>query len=718
MNSQKLANFFNILNFEINEFESYVIYNFQIKFPNSNIYYKPNINGDIPDILIIEENKGVILIDICTFKLNEYTLNDEYSFKNKVTNDIRLSPIKKLTNYKNNLFKYHIDGFLEAKIKSKNKLYRTIKNIVIFKYETVQSIYNFFKTNEIKYTKLLSKDNFLDIYFKRDTYFTNNFYKSFLDILSSKNHKKENGISLNYSKRQKELSISKKGQFKIRGVAGAGKTYILAKRAVNSHLRHKQNVLILTYNKSLKQYIIHKLNEIQEDFNYQFFHIDNYHNFIEIIKNNLSVTDQSNMNTINSNFPKFNSIFIDEVQDFKTEWIRFIKMYLLSYDGELVVFGDEKQNIYDRELDKNKKINTTIPGRWNELKDSFRFNGIIVDLTNNFQKEFLSQKYEISNIQKQSLLNFSEEYIEYLFFDKNTILKELAYTIHLKINNDNLNLKDVSIIGSRINFLQNLDELLRTELNRKTQTTFVTKGYLNKYGNKKEDITNIERYKKNKFDIYSESIKLSTINSFKGYESKTLFFIITSDDVIDEVIYTAFTRAVKNLYIINIGNTKYDNFFKNNIINMRNIQTKLTDEIKQSIDTYDESESDKLRAMINDLENKYKIQKEIVNKTKSENDTLKLEIDNSLNEINQIGTIVKYSKELENLLVKLGANEYLDFIDKIKFIEHKLEDTIINDLHEIRQYRNKVVHNTTVINNFTYFINKCKSMINILENKI
>ena len=51
-------------NIQISEFNNNVLNVLSKKFTNSKIYYKPFINGDVPDILILEENKGVILIDI------------------------------------------------------------------------------------------------------------------------------------------------------------------------------------------------------------------------------------------------------------------------------------------------------------------------------------------------------------------------------------------------------------------------------------------------------------------------------------------------------------------------------------------------------------------------------------------------------------------------------------------------------------------------------
>lgn len=694
------------------EFDKHVVNAFRKKFINAMVYYKANINGDIVDILIIEKNKGIILIDICSFKLSEYNQNDKNSLICKRTGDIRLSPIKKLYNDKVNLFNSHIDGLLEQKIKNKSA-FSIVKTVIIFKYETKQSIINFFGSNYIEYTKLLSKDNFLDITTLQETsFFTKKAYNSFLTILRNNFHTKEEGKRLPYTKKQKELSVSKSGEYKIRGVAGAGKTYILAKRAVDAHLRHSGNILILTFNKSLKKYIKHKLDEVQENFDYKYFYIDNYHNFIRTFKNNFLITDDSIFENIKDKLPKFKSIFIDEIQDYETKWIRNIKLLFLDEkDGEFVVFGDEKQNIYDRKLDSKNKINTTITGRWNELKDSFRFNGIIVDLTNNFQKEFLSKKYETSIIKKQPVL--TEENIEYFYFDNYTTIKELAYTIHIKIKNDKLIPKDVSIIGSKINFLQELDFILRKELQRQTITIFETQEYLNKYGYNKIKIEEIRNFKKNKFDIYSDFIKLSTIQSFKGYESETLFLLITADDDIDEVIYTAFTRATKNLYIVNIGNKKYDGFFKKNILNKSNIQDKLTNEIEKTTVNYDE-ESIKLKRIIQKLENKYKLQKKDIIKTSEENIKLRQQIEKTLYEGNQIGVTISYTKKIETILEKQGAHG-AGLHKKLDSVESLFDVNLIKEIRFIATMRNKLMHEDGyIIEDFVKFVKTCETVINKL----
>jgi superfamily I DNA/RNA helicase len=83
---------------------------------------------------------------------------------------------------------------------------------------------------------------------------------------------------------------------------------------------------------------------------------------------------------------KYKSIFIDEIQDYKVEWIRIIKKYFLEENGEFIVFGDEKQNIYDRTLLNDKTPNTTIIGRWNKLKESFRLDTKIAEIAEKFSR--------------------------------------------------------------------------------------------------------------------------------------------------------------------------------------------------------------------------------------------------------------------------------------------------------------------------------------------
>ena len=68
--------------------------------------------------------------------------------------------------------------------------------------------------------------------------------------------------------------------------------------------------------------------------------------------------------------------------------------------------------------------------------------------------------------------------------------------------------------------------------------------------------------------MVTRNLKMSTIQSFKGWEAPTIICIIQNDTYNDEnvvtspeLVYTGITRAKENLLVINIGNNKYHEFF-------------------------------------------------------------------------------------------------------------------------------------------------------------
>ncbi len=64
--------------------------------------------------------------------------------------------------------------------------------------------------------------------------------------------------------------------------------------------------------------------------------------------------------------------------------------------------------------------------------------------------------------------------------------------------------------------------------------------------------------KKFNFWMNSGNIKISTIHSFKGWESETVFLILQKhfdgDSTFNELLYTGITRTRSNLVVINLGN--------------------------------------------------------------------------------------------------------------------------------------------------------------------
>lgn len=569
------------------------------------VYFQPYLNGDNPDVIILRENSGAMIIEVKDWNLDSYELNNSRNWQLKNVNNkfggrqVVKSPIQQVFEYKENLYNLHIDTLLEKRIKNP-KFLSIITCAVYFHNATKNQVDNFLtKNNEDKesYIKFLSHfelfgfdcltvENFKGVISKRwldrkSYLFDEGLYKSFKRYLTPPSHTTEQGKSIIYTDEQERIINSRGGvQQKVKGVAGSGKTLALAKRAVNAHLRHNGEVLILTFNISLRNYIHDRISEVRENFEWKYFTILHYHQFIKAHNNNVNFIKLEDGET-HPEGRTFQTIIIDEVQDYQKDWISNVKMFLAP-DGEFVVYGDEKQNIYQRTLEE-KKPYTSIGGQWNILKKSFRVTTDIANLATQFQQTFFTEKYDYDEIILQRSL-FDTSLIRYHYIenvDIQEIMKIYSSTIAETATHDN----DICFQSSKIDVLRLIDKDIRDRLHKKTNTMFETievyeklKSDFSKDGETdekklKKELDIVRRHKKFNFWLNSGTTKLSTIHSFKGWEIPTLFLLIETESdeehefTTDELIYTAITRCRQNLIIINIGNKRYDDFFKRTIQN-------------------------------------------------------------------------------------------------------------------------------------------------------
>ena len=102
------------------------------------IYFQPFINGDQPDIVLLNKNAGVLIIEVKDWHLKHYTV-DKKQWRLRLNNVLIRSPLQQVENYKKNLFNLHIRGLLEQTIQNRY-LYGLIKTQVYFHNETQESL--------------------------------------------------------------------------------------------------------------------------------------------------------------------------------------------------------------------------------------------------------------------------------------------------------------------------------------------------------------------------------------------------------------------------------------------------------------------------------------------------------------------------------------------------------------------------------------------------
>jgi hypothetical protein len=601
------------------------------------VFYQPFLNGDLPDIVLMRKGGGVMIIEVKDWSLDSYHLDYRKRWFVSYNNALTKSPISQVLQYKENMYNLHIENLLALQLRD-YKYWFIVNCAVFFSKETTSDIRNFLFTPfeqhrefvknkngdknaldeidkaEESYTTFLNKsvdiigidrltkEKFSEILFNRwisreSYYFKDNLYESFKRYLKPSFHSLNEGKEFNYTTRQKQFSESKPGEQKIKGIVGSGKTQVLAKRAVNGLKRTNGNVLVLTYNISLKNYIHDKISNVREDFNWSFFHIVNYHDFFNSVLNNLGIQfdipngfdDWRNFEKeafFNDNYygnielldgfqekiEKYPVILIDEIQDFKTIWLRIIKKFFLAKNGEFVVFGDSKQDIYDRvSLVNNKKelVIPDSPGRWAELNQSFRLTPTITAFASSFQKQFLIDKHKIDefeNLDFQAALFDKVHFKQFLQFDPGEITDfVISFSKTHKVHPN-----DICVLSLSIECIREIDELFRKKTKEKPYIMSETKEYYDhlkeQLGNTKTFSKEIDKIRKNKklhFWMNSGLTKFSTIHSYKGWEIDTLFLIVQNDAfeaTYRELVYTGFTRCMRNLVILNINDVELQRF--------------------------------------------------------------------------------------------------------------------------------------------------------------
>jgi len=622
------------------------------------LYFQPFINGDIPDIVLIEKEVGVTIIEVKDWNLGAYRIDSENNwYVQKHTTSIK-SPFMQVNTYKDNLFELHINGLLEFKLRQEDKkqsIYGKIKTFVYFHNTSKKELdtfsdksiellkeqdnknnnnfqnksiqYNQYEKNRISIkTKLdkikegfnflaVTRDNLWKITLpKRDmlNLLSPSIYEEFLRYLQPPLHVREMGKAISYTQEQQEVIESKNAFEKVKGVAGSGKTAVLAKRAVNAHKRHGGRILILTYNITLLNYIHDKISDIKEKFSWDQFYIINYHEFFkqnanylgidiklpEWLKEKIKYLSKEEANILVSEYfdtnfysnkdifkeygyglRKYKSIFIDEIQDYTPAWLYIIKNYMLEENGEMVLFGDEKQNLYHHQEDSTQVTQITNGfEKCHYLKQATRQLGNgdrILDLSKKFQKAYFSGKYELDDYENQiNQLKLEEGIFKVAYYNKsftsllpeyNQDIEKMLEIILKEVKNNNIHNNDYCILSSRIDVLREVDYVLRNRYKLKTMTTFESKErYISIGSTKNNPIGTIHRHKKLHFWSNSGTIKLATVHSYKGFESQTVFLILNDRDD-PEQVYAGFTRSKSNLMVFMEEHSDYKEFFRSTL---------------------------------------------------------------------------------------------------------------------------------------------------------
>ena len=566
------------------------------------VYFNPYMNGDRPDVVIVRKRHGVLIIEVKDWDLDAYRLDERKHWILKDNSSTRVSsPIEQVLKYKENLYTLHLDELFEKRIRDykfmsmiscavyfHNAAQEKVEDLLVNPYATDSKYLKFLAKN----IKLIGKDKLTkekfdqilwNLYLLSNTeskLFSDSLYESITHFMLPTTHQAEDGKRIKYLKKQEQIIFrNDRNEFVVEGVEGSGKTTVLARRAVQEYIKWKHGdyepqILILTYNITLINFIRDKINQVQETFDWKSFTILNYHHFIGNQLNNLDVPivlpqneyayDPSERRKLTpeqsqyldrhyySNIQLFlelkekiqtcnlsyDAILIDEIQDYKYNWFEILKKVFLKDGGDFILFGDEKQNIYANPLN-GKKVRTNVIGARMKLSQSMRSGSIIERLVTEFQKRIYADKYELDSFDNSDdgMLMFKPTgTITYKYLSNDFITSIFDIVSALKTNNlfKDIATDDITILSFNVDVLRQFEAFYRNKTGERMMTMFETKEVII-YINLKREWAHHKKGERQESSNFNVQLVASLLGLLQGRDDEEKLRRLSSLIVLDDL---------------------------------------------------------------------------------------------------------------------------------------------------------------------------------------
>lgn len=371
----------------------------------------------------------------------------------------------------------------------------------------------------------------------------------------------------------------------IRGVAGSGKTLILASRAKLLAKEHPDwKILILCYNislsRSIESLVRRMMNEPDSLFDFDFNSGGNQNespgtgnitvrNFHAWLRNDLKISEKQlpfYLNKLEQGeavLPSYDAILIDEGQDFEPEWFRLVSSLLNPETKSLLLVEDRAQSIYKRKRSYVQDTGLDFRGRSKVLNINYRNTAQIVSFAWDFYRTHstLKNKVVTKDFEGEIIAPQSTKRKGYEpgivrrkdFFEEADYVARQIRLLHEQ--------RSVPLSGMLI--------LYRVRKWGAYDYVDALQKALKKEGLPYYWLTETPESKRN-YDRNAEAVTISTIDSSKGLDFRAVFIVhldmiplsLEKDEEREaSLLYIAMTRAQEYLCLTYSGASEYTRYF-------------------------------------------------------------------------------------------------------------------------------------------------------------
>lgn len=348
---------------------------------------------------------------------------------------------------------------------------------------------------------------------------------------------------------------------KIRGAAGSGKSLVLAGRAALLAAQGKR-VLLITFNITLINYLrdyvvrFDRTRKVRDNIEAWNFHtwcrriftlvgrLDDYDQLwsdneaAEVMESLLPREAAKWCKELDS-MDRYDAILVDEGQDFQLKWWLALRG-ALAPDGEMLLVVDRTQNIYGVENWTDDDLRGSgLSSSWVELSVSYRMPEALIDLASLFIHDYLPGDDVVFPVPQNRDLEFAPDRLQWTQCAKWDAAQACyaALVDLLQTNDPPLSVADLTFITDDTQVGYAVMLMLREELNIRCIDTLDEQSDGSKSGS-------ASRRKKLAFFKGDGRAKVTTIHSFKGWESSALVVFISRAESRDDLalVYAGITR--------------------------------------------------------------------------------------------------------------------------------------------------------------------------------
>jgi len=570
------------------------------------VWYEPRAIDRYPDFIVWGQYVGLLVIEVKDWVASQIVEMNSKTFKLTVNGKIqeRLNPLEQARDSTNKIMEKlkKVPSFVHKGGKHNGKLKFPVGYCVVFTNITRKQAQELGITEVLPDTTVLfsddlsintdSKDRQREFIAKLKQAFTVRFdfdpltydelkilrYQLFPEVRvnqvrrlrTTDDEQLIKTLDLEQEKTAKSLG---EGHRILKGVAGSGKTLVLACRAKYlKELHPNWRILVVCYNISLSRYLRKLLQlsgprEGTSDIEVFHFHgLVKHLTGVDLSRWEDESTEQYDLRVgtiLKGEIAKgtvkrgmYDAILVDEGQDFITDWMQGLTQLLNEEHDSLLFCYDPAQNVFGRTRPNWKSAGFKVQGkRPIELKRSYRNTVEILEVAKTFAR--LENTTVTTEDESLDLTLFpiptnrhGPKPILHHCSDTDEQVTYILDTIEQCLQNDDCKLSDVGVLYP--------DRKYQDFPNR------FAAAFKSKFGADKLFWVNT-REDKLALDLTTESVKLMTIHSSKGLEFKVVFLVglesmprfSDSDNEERRLAYVGLTRAQDILYLPYVSNAGY-----------------------------------------------------------------------------------------------------------------------------------------------------------------